>query len=737
MRRKNSTYNRNREKSHFLRRGGRTTLVIVSALLVCLVVAAYLMFVRTKVVPENAGQSGQSSPQQPETQQVSLTDSPYVGADACRQCHRDRVEEFSDTKHFRTCRLPKAGDMVADFSPQANVFRTRDPKLWFVMTASAGEFFQTAVAVTPQGEQHHTKQIGLVYGAGTVDEVYHYWQDDQLYQLPMVYLNPLKRWGNAPGYRDGFINFSRPTSDECLECHNTYFRPIRGTRNEYDRREMHLGVTCERCHGPAADHVEYHLLHPDEFDGKHIVDPRELSRERLLDVCGQCHGQEGNHLKPTFSYRPGEPLNEYFRPHLKSYPEDNHTANQIHHLRQSTCFQSSDNLTCVTCHDPHIPEGPDNAASIKKSCLGCHNADQCPKRPELSERFRDQCIRCHMPKEPAANILFHTDNEDYLTLHWRHNHKIGVYADTTNEVLLDWLSQQKGPEAEQQADRIRETLTAAKLEKARELENTHRLKAAIATYRDTLRIDPVNESAKQQLRAAVAKQTRYQDALFYGGEHLEEKNLAEAKPLFSEALRINPRSTKVFCAVSSIHKQQGDLDKAAEYLHRAIEVDPDCAVAYCDMGKLQQAAGKIDDAKRSFRKAISIKPYYYDPHHQLGRILASEGNLREARPHLQRAVEVNRDLNQAQYNLGLLLLREGNFADAEVHFRHALRVNPDYLAARINLGSVFLEQGKLTEASKQYKQALRINPGNPVARKNLEHVNTLIRNQHSRDSASP
>src|SRR5207302_2324709 len=113
------------------------------------------------------------------------------------------------------------------------------------------------------------------------------------------------------------------------------------------------GVSCERCHGPAAEHVAFHTARPDAETGAHIIKPALLSRDRQMDLCGQCHSNAAKRRGPAFSYRPGEPLEDYFRINLNQRQEEDHVANQVHYLRQSKCFQKDATLTCTTCHNPH------------------------------------------------------------------------------------------------------------------------------------------------------------------------------------------------------------------------------------------------------------------------------------------------------------------------------------------------------------------------------------------------
>jgi hypothetical protein len=109
----------------------------------------------------------------------------------------------------------------------------------------------TSVQATAQGEQRVSYHIGLVYGsANKRDEMYFAWQDDRLFTLPVAWLYPHDRWGDAT---DNSRVTTTPPS--CLECHNTWIGDVPGSVGRYRRDDMILGVTCERCHGPGQDHV--------------------------------------------------------------------------------------------------------------------------------------------------------------------------------------------------------------------------------------------------------------------------------------------------------------------------------------------------------------------------------------------------------------------------------------------------------------------------------------------------
>src|SRR5262245_39554449 len=186
----------------------------------------------------------------------------YVGPQACTPCHADRVAEFRQTNHFRACRRPQDGPMPAGFEPGRGTLVARDAQVRFEMSRSGGEFFETAIHTTPAGEQQSTARIGLVFGAGGLDEVNFAWHGDRLSELPVAWIHPPHQWGHVTLNRRGSGDFAREGTIRCQECHNTWFEHVPGTADRYKPDSFILGVTCERCHGPGREHIAFHEAHP-------------------------------------------------------------------------------------------------------------------------------------------------------------------------------------------------------------------------------------------------------------------------------------------------------------------------------------------------------------------------------------------------------------------------------------------------------------------------------------------
>lgn len=351
----------------------------------------------------------------------------YVGDEKCLSCHREQ-KSFLVTAHHLTSRLPTADSIAGKFGDGANVLRTSNPELFYRMEATKDGFYQTAVLGAPPDTATLSRRFDFVIGSARKGQTYLYWgENDRLFQLPASYWTAPGRWVNSPGYQDGDLNFGRPISPRCLECHASYFEPLAGlTGNRYNRADYILGISCEKCHGQGREHVARQTSQAAAPPAGEIINPAKLSRARQVEVCALCHGGIGVEKAPAFSYVPGRPLGDYLelKPPEPGEVVDVH-GNQVTLLERSRCFQASA-MTCSTCHDVHLPQR--NAAAFSASCLSCHKVESCGVYKRLGHKIAENCVDCHMPKL-TSNAIVSTNEGGSLQPQVR-THWIKVYEGT-------------------------------------------------------------------------------------------------------------------------------------------------------------------------------------------------------------------------------------------------------------------------------------------------------------------
>ncbi len=357
----------------------------------------------------------------------------YVGTDPCASCHSEIAQTYRLTNHNLTSSLPSSSTLKGSFAPGSNTMSTVLPDLTFRMDQRGSNFFETAISGDPPHTKERTEPIDIVIGTGEKGQTFLYWHSDRLLQLPISYWRDVG-WINSPGYLDGTADFERPIPPRCLECHATYARSLEASllSNRYDKNEVTLNLSCERCHGPGRQHVEKFRAAQasnagTSVAGPQIVNPAKLPRARQIEVCGQCHGGAGRDIAPAFSYIPGENLAEYIE---LPAPDPNAAVdvhgNQMALLERSRCYRASPNLTCITCHNPH--EGEKAAATYSTKCLECHEAKSCGEFARLGPKISENCVDCHMPLQ-SSKVIVSALNGKQVSVRVR-NHWIRAYANS-------------------------------------------------------------------------------------------------------------------------------------------------------------------------------------------------------------------------------------------------------------------------------------------------------------------
>ena len=563
----------------------------------------------------------------------------YVGPDVCAQCHYERVSNFKHTGHYRTCREPDPETMTHGFADDQGSFKTRYDGLRFEMSRSGSDFIQTSIRQTEDGEERTSRKIDLVYGAGTADEIYLAWHDDgRMYELPMAWLYTHDQW--AAEYFDpyGSGDYSRPLTVRCLECHNTWFEYIPGSVNKYRRDNFIMGVTCERCHGPGQEHVAYHQEHPDDMQAHAIVSPQRLSRERQIEVCTQCHSNAMKHLGPSLSYRPGEPLDAFYKTLISRRSDEDHVANQIQYLRQSDCFSKSDSMTCTTCHNPHEAKSAINSGSV--TCFQCHAHQDCGEQATLPEPLRNQCVECHMPSRIKINVNFQTEDDVFQAVIRRHEHRIAVDLMARDEVLFNWLREQPDLDKQSASEQLQASLVARWLNSADEQRQELRFFAAIASVREALAI---NDSP--EVRAALDELIAIQSKIYSDWDlaiHQTEANQTEAAiTTLRSLIELQPNHAPAIGKLGALLASTGQRDKAEQLLKEVSEKDPNDPYGHAMLGWLDYLDNRSEEALEHYFNAEQVEPYSAKLLHQIGLVYLEFEQSAEAIRYFNRSFEID------------------------------------------------------------------------------------------------
>ena len=414
---------------------------------------------------------------------IEMPDGGYVKSETCQACHPGQYASWSDSYHSTMTQVATPAAVVGDFN-RTYLEIYGDP---YTLYRSGDEYF--VEMVDPAYRREHgftggppprvTRKIVLTTGSHHM-QVYWYQdgEDRTLGQLPFVWLIDRQEWipriaafvvaPQAVGRMTGHEEVGR-WNDTCIQCHATRGEPriqlppsappsiYKADQNVpgsvIDTHVAELGIACEACHGPAADHVaanhDPRRRYDHRMQGKDdptIVNPANLSPSRSTEVCGQCHGTGeladwSDWAQNGFSYRPGEDLTAsrvmmtratFMHPviaeFLEKYPMVfsgtfwpdgvvRVSGREYNGISVSPCYTHGNEdrqISCISCHQMH--QSPEDSRSrtewaddqLKPEMNGSAACTQCHTQyagagaasahsHHASGTAGDDCLNCHMP----------------------------------------------------------------------------------------------------------------------------------------------------------------------------------------------------------------------------------------------------------------------------------------------------------------------------------------------------
>jgi len=635
----------------------------------------------------------------------------YVGSTACAACHAARFDTFKDTRHHWAGTAPADRPMPAAFHTGGS-FASSEPAVRFAMTKEDGQYVQKTFHATPQGRRETTSLIGMVYGhGGQFDEVYFTWRDNRLFELPVTWLHPTKEWANTPIDARGAGDFSRVTTVRCVECHATWLGHVPGTPNEYHRESALFGVGCERCHGPGKDHIAFHAANPTATGTHHVTHPAALTREQKIDLCAQCHSNAAFPADLPFTHRPGAPLAKSYKTLASRFPEDDHVANQTKYMRESKCFQHSE-MTCLTCHDPHKPA---DHKTVAAACAKCHQPAHCKEQPRLPAAVRDDCTGCHLPARVWMNVHFHTAKDRYQPPIRRYQHRIAVYPEATQEVLLAWEKSRPEAAGKAAAARLTTTLVSHWLGEAETYRKAHRFLSEIMAVREALHFDPT-PAVKGRLQAAISRQSAVDAGVTDGLHLMEEKRFPAAAAAFTKVLELKPDAAKALARLGTVNGILGKDDLAEKHLRAAAAADPNDPYAFNMLGWTAYVKNRPAEAVPEFLKALAIDPASDALLYRLGLAYLRLEKWPEARATFERLYRLNPNHAGGCQGFSHALRRQKEYAEAVRYARRAALLtesrNADIL---LTLCDAYADAGRRADAIDAAGQAARVADNPDVA----------------------
>lgn len=349
----------------------------------------------------------------------------YAGAETCIQCHKNIVEDYAHSNHFKTS-SPAILDSLKKLLAAAKKTVTYPNGRLVKVEEESGHLIQSELE---NDNKVLSESIDMVFGSGEKAKTFGYWKNEQLFQLPLTYLSEFNLWTNSPGFPIDHPYFTRPIVSRCFECHSSYVyhynentKPLEITE-KFKANTIVYGIDCERCHGPAKKHVDFHKANPNEKKANFMVSISSLNRSQQTDLCATCHSGNPVSLQSIFAFVPGDSIGKFYMYYPGSFTRPDAHGMQLQSLMQSKCYTQS-TLTCITCHNSHTSE--DNMQeTFTAKCMSCH---QQSKHSNQMKEEKKYCVTCHMPKEASKSLDFNNSEKNGSILYKLRTHRIAIYA---------------------------------------------------------------------------------------------------------------------------------------------------------------------------------------------------------------------------------------------------------------------------------------------------------------------
>lgn len=383
----------------------------------------------------------------------------FVSSDSCKACHPGNYASWHQSFHRTMTQVASPDTVRAPFDDVRleNRGRTyqlerRGDEFWVTMPDADWED-SMQIAGQDLRQIHNppivSRRVVLVTGS---HHMQNYWvtseRGNELYMLPFCYHLGEARW--FPG-EDSFLkppdaprSFSHWNSN-CIRCHSLAGNPGLDPRTIDMQHNpsgiltsevAEFGISCEACHGPAAEHIAVHRDPVRRYQSRGkpdptIVNPARCSSRKQSEICAQCHSNfveadlEGSFVKglgyhaggdlakshKIIRHEPDEPA-ALGKPGKFIYWNDGACCvggDEYNGLVESPCYERGE-LSCLSCHSMHNSDPNDQLAAERhdnRACTQCHKDDRFNAR--LSEHTHhaadssgSQCYNCHMPHTAYA-----------------------------------------------------------------------------------------------------------------------------------------------------------------------------------------------------------------------------------------------------------------------------------------------------------------------------------------------
>jgi len=508
----------------------------------------------------------------------------------------------------------------------------------------------------------------------------------------------------------------------CAQCHSTELKKNYNYETDsYGTTWFEIDVSCEACHGPASNHVNWaqavkegetwqnvenkgllvHLGDPSKGQWQLAPDQKHASRNvpfdtgKQLQTCARCHSR-----RAVFGddYQHGQPLMDTHMPALLTeelYYPDGQIKDEVYvyaSFIQSKMYQAG--VICSDCHNAHSLKLKTQGNGL---CTQCHNSeifDTQSHHHHPADSAGSLCINCHMPQtnymvvDPRADHSMRIPRPDLSDELGSPNACIMCHTKNSNSWAAQAIEQWLGGE-QSQPEHYGQILNAGRTGKpqadialAELILNDKQPGIVRATAMLLLQyyaypkieqlLDQVYQDPDPLVRNAVmeyletvdpSRRVRYAGALLY--DPVRAVRMSAARALIDAPANL-----------LSQEQQQAAQRGIDEYI-TAQQYNADRPEGRTNLGSIYMALNIPDKAEDYFKAAIDLGPALAQAYVNLADLYRVQQREQEGEEILRLGLKQSDNTAPIHHALGLLLVRQQKIGAALSELKQAAEMAPD------------------------------------------------------------
>ncbi len=658
----------------------------------------------------------------------------YVGDKACLACHTAQYNDWRGSHHDRAMQRPNDSTVLGDFN---NASFTADGDTFFFYRQDTAFYVRTNIA-----GREHAFNIAYTFGVTPLQQYLIRFPDGKYQVLRASWDTVEKKWFNQYAGQgiaaNDWLHWTgggQRWNTMCAECHSTNLQKNYDLRADtFNTTYAAVNVSCEACHGPGRQHVNW------AGSSNPVGDPqvKVLGWERSAQF-NQCAGCHARRVKLTPVMRPDVAFDDQFRLQTISseyYYADGQVRDEDYvfgSFVQSKMFHN--NVRCTNCHKPHSLKLHYKGNLL---CLQCHAVtyDSPDHHFHAQDSEAAQCVSCHMTGKVYMGNDFRRDHSfrvprpDQSVQYGTPNACTGCHRDMQDQWAAGWIEQWYGKERPEHF-------------------SGHLLKAANPPYDEETRQEVV-QFIQQLQYPAIARATALEYYPLVGDE-ADYSMLLAALEDSAALVRANalqkfqpfPMDQRASLAVKFVDDQarvvriaaarlmadvsldglptgeRGQALRARAELEAMLRANADFPLGRLQLGDYYFRQDKNAQAVKEYEKALQMDSLLTPVYPNLATAYSIAGRNDRALATLNRLVLLAPAYGRGYYLRGLLQYEMGKVDEAIADMEKAINLAPANFRAYYNLANLYYIRGDLLQAGQTLETGLQLQPGSAEGRQLL------------------